>query len=292
MTDNGPCFVSEEFEIFLAKNGVKHITTAPYHPATNGLAERAVQTVKRGLRKEKQGSMKTRLAKILMAYRSMPQSTTGMSPAQLLLGRRIRTRLDLLVPSTSKKVEHRQWQQKVCHDKLSPRKPFNKGEKVYARNFGTSTGQKWLPAVIVEVTGPVSFMVRLQDNRLVRRHMDHLQPRVEHETTTQVEGAQESEFGEELSDIRIRAPLSRLNSRDTPENSDITPGVDPDPTVTADENTESPEANDPVETPGREADIMPGSINGNAPSPAEQSEPRKTYPKRIRRPPNWYRDHT
>ena len=46
VTDNGPCFVSEEFEIFLAKNGVKHITTAPYHPATNGLAERAVQTVK------------------------------------------------------------------------------------------------------------------------------------------------------------------------------------------------------------------------------------------------------
>ena len=106
VTDNGPCFVSEEFEIFLAKNGVKHITSAPYHPATNGLAERAVQTVKRGLKKETQGSMKIRLAKILMAYRSTPQSTTGMSPAQLLLGRHIRTRLDLLVSSTSEKVEH------------------------------------------------------------------------------------------------------------------------------------------------------------------------------------------
>lgn len=86
VTDNGPFFVSEEFEIFLAKNGVKHITSAPYHPAINGLAKRAV---KQGLKKETQGSMRTRLAKILMAYPSTPQSTTGMLPAQLLLGRRI-----------------------------------------------------------------------------------------------------------------------------------------------------------------------------------------------------------
>ena len=41
VTDNGPCFVSEEFEIFLVKNGIKHITSALYHPATNGLAERS-----------------------------------------------------------------------------------------------------------------------------------------------------------------------------------------------------------------------------------------------------------
>ena len=53
VTDNGPCFVSEEYEIFMAKNGVKYITSAPYHPATNGLAERAVQTVKRGLKRHK-----------------------------------------------------------------------------------------------------------------------------------------------------------------------------------------------------------------------------------------------
>ena len=144
VSDNGPCFVSEDFEMFLARNGVKRITSAPYHPATNGLAERAVQTVKRGLKKQTQGSIKSRLAKVLVTYRSTPQSTTGTSPAQLLQGRCIRTRLDLLAPKTSEKVEQHQLQQKLCHDKSTPRKPFKKGEKVYARNFGTSTGQKWL----------------------------------------------------------------------------------------------------------------------------------------------------
>ena len=57
MTDNGPAFVSAEFEQFLKKNGIHHKTSAPYHPATNGQAERAVQTVKRGIKKMKLGTL-------------------------------------------------------------------------------------------------------------------------------------------------------------------------------------------------------------------------------------------
>ena len=59
VTDNGPCFVSAEFETFLVRNGIKHLTSAPYHPSSNGLAERAVQLVKRGLKKTTSGSMKS-----------------------------------------------------------------------------------------------------------------------------------------------------------------------------------------------------------------------------------------
>ena len=69
VTDNGTCFVSTEFEDFLQANGIKQITSAPYHPASNGLAERAVQVVKVGLCKISLGSVRTRLAKILFTYR-------------------------------------------------------------------------------------------------------------------------------------------------------------------------------------------------------------------------------
>ena len=42
VSDNGPNFVSREFELFLEKNGVHHITSAPYQPRTNGQAENTV----------------------------------------------------------------------------------------------------------------------------------------------------------------------------------------------------------------------------------------------------------
>ena len=51
VTDNGPAFTSNEFRKFTQKNGIKHVTSAPYHPSSNGQAERAVQTVKQGLKR-------------------------------------------------------------------------------------------------------------------------------------------------------------------------------------------------------------------------------------------------
>ncbi|XP_018397093.1 PREDICTED: uncharacterized protein K02A2.6-like, partial [Cyphomyrmex costatus] len=65
VSDNGRTFIAEEFQNFLKNNGIYHKRTAPYHPATNGLAERFVQTLKQALRKLNvtNGNIKTNLQK-------------------------------------------------------------------------------------------------------------------------------------------------------------------------------------------------------------------------------------
>ncbi len=50
VSDNGPQFTSVEFDNFMKQHGIKHIKSAPYHPSTNGLAERFVQTFKNAMR--------------------------------------------------------------------------------------------------------------------------------------------------------------------------------------------------------------------------------------------------
>ena len=83
VSDKGSTFTSQEFQDFVQQNGIRHNTSAPYHPATNGLAERAVQTFKSFLKKNDKGSVEDRLSVFLFRYRITPQATTGQTPAQL-----------------------------------------------------------------------------------------------------------------------------------------------------------------------------------------------------------------
>ena len=78
VTDNGSNFVNREFEDFLKQNGIRHIRTAPYHPASNGMTERAVQTFKEGMKKMNGGSVETRVSRFLARYRITPQTSAGV----------------------------------------------------------------------------------------------------------------------------------------------------------------------------------------------------------------------
>ena len=106
VTDNGPQFVATEFKTFMKENGVRHIRSAPYYPASNGQVERLVQTCKQALKAGKDSglSLAHRLSNFLISYRSTRHSTTGQSPSVLFLRRRIRTRLDLLKPDAERQV--------------------------------------------------------------------------------------------------------------------------------------------------------------------------------------------
>ena len=201
VTDNGTCFVSDEFEHFLSKNGIKHHTSAPYHPASNGLAERAVQIVKRGLKKVTSGDITSRLAKVLFTYRMAPQATTGVSPCELLVGRRPRSRLDLLMPDTTGRVVKKQLQQKTRHDATAKARDFMVGEAVFVKNF--SRGAKWLSGTVTKVTGPVSYQVKLEDGRIRRCHQDQIRIRI---VAAESLIAPEVEPSDELVDVSFPAP--------------------------------------------------------------------------------------
>ena len=180
VSDNGAAFTSSEFEEFTKRNGIRHLTTTPYHPSTNGLAERAVQVFKQAMRKAQSGDLKTKLARFLLHYRTTPHATTGTTPAELLMGRPLRTLLDLMRPNIGAKVESKQLSQKLHHDNKARERTFVPQDNVYVRKAGQKS--PWIPGTIVMRNGNVHYEVKLDDQRTVRRHIDHIKSRTTNHT--------------------------------------------------------------------------------------------------------------
>ena len=180
VSDNGPQFTSDEFIQFLKRNGIKHILSALYHPSSNGLAERFVQTFKRAMRGgEKDGlSLNHRLSEFLFTYRTTPHATTDASPSELFLQRQLRTRFDLLKPDHKGLIASQQATQKKHHDGHTKLRSLVVGSPVMVRDFRHHS--KWIPSTIVKKLGPVTYHVDLGGGNIVKRHIDqlvqHLEP--------------------------------------------------------------------------------------------------------------------
>jgi RNase H-like domain found in reverse transcriptase/Integrase zinc binding domain/Integrase core domain len=103
ISDNGPQFVSAEFEQFLTSHGIQHDKTAVYNPTANGAVERFNKVLKEGLAVAHAESTPflPAVKKILANYRSLPHATTGESPAKLMYGREIRMPLNCLLSAKS-----------------------------------------------------------------------------------------------------------------------------------------------------------------------------------------------
>ena len=107
----------------------------------------------------------------MLAYRNTPHSTTKQSPAQLLFKRNLRCRLDLLQPDLKTVVEKKQEAQ--AKSKSSRRmREFQLDQRVSIRNF--SDNRKWVTGVVQSRIGPLTYLVKLQDGRLCKRHVDQM----------------------------------------------------------------------------------------------------------------------
>ena len=148
VSDNGPQFTSEDFQMFLKNNGVKHIRSAPYHPATNGLTERFVQTLKKAIVAGKSDSRSHdhKLASFLLKYKTTPHTVTGVPPSTLFLGRQLKTVLDLLKPNTERRVLDKQSAQKEKYDQHSSIRPFEVGDLVMVKTYRENR-VTWLPHI-------------------------------------------------------------------------------------------------------------------------------------------------
>ncbi|KAG5886201.1 hypothetical protein JTB14_028032 [Gonioctena quinquepunctata] len=173
VSDNATAFTSSEFQIFLTNNLIRHARIAPYHPASNGEAERMVQTTKHLLKMLKDGDIKTKLARFLMQQHPTPISTTGDSPAEILMNRKLQTRLSSLHPKvleTSKK-------QTLEKDAPEVLRQFRAKDPVYARNYGN--GPKCSRAFIQKSLGPVSYRLDTPEGNVLHRHVDQIRRRQE-----------------------------------------------------------------------------------------------------------------
>ena len=124
-----------------------------------------MQIVKRGLKKSGEGSVKSRLAKFLFTYRLTPHTTTGVSPAEMFLGR---SSLDILHFLTAERVEEKQTKQKSKHNAHAHERLLNEGDTVSTKL------PSWESITITKKTGPVFYSVNVSDGRDRRCHQDQV----------------------------------------------------------------------------------------------------------------------
>ena len=163
VSDNGPQYDSQEFQKFCSDWSFEHVTSSPYFPRSNGLTEESVKVMKLLIQKAAQGHHD--LYKALQAYRAAPLDC-GLSPAQLLMGRRIKTALMahpevLKVEKSDEIVQYimnkRQKQAKYYNHRVSDLPLLRPEDQVRVRDIKTN---KWIEKAVVQAQGaPRSYLV-------------------------------------------------------------------------------------------------------------------------------------
>lgn len=179
VSDNGPQYSSKLFKEFSTKWEFAHLTSSPGYPQSNGMAERMVQTAKNVLKKAEQSNQDPHLA--LLELRNTPIDSDLQSPAQILMGRRLKSTLpaskELLKPQNHSDfvrhtlVQKQHLQKEYFNRQAKPLTPISEGDVVRVIN---QTNGTWEPAVVKsKLRSPRSFHVQTQQGTL-RRNRKHL----------------------------------------------------------------------------------------------------------------------
>ena len=103
-----------------------------------------------------------------MKYSNCPHTTTGNSPAVILIGHTLRCRLDFSKSHKIRTVE----KSFVTAPSSQQMGHFNIGKPVLARNYGK--GDLWSKSIVSKQTGPVSSYQEQVGTSTWRRHLDQL----------------------------------------------------------------------------------------------------------------------
>ncbi|XP_018376031.1 PREDICTED: uncharacterized protein LOC108769509 [Trachymyrmex cornetzi] len=147
------------------RNGIFQKFTAPGHPATNGLAERYVQILKKKLKAMEfdPSTITSKVENILYRFRTTPLHC-GNSPSEIYLNRQIRTSLDLLRPPSTSPTSTQE-----CHIRQ-----LSVGDRVQSRAY--SGTQRWKLGVITKKLGRLHYLIHLDEGYLIKRHINQLRP--------------------------------------------------------------------------------------------------------------------
>ncbi|XP_063365871.1 uncharacterized protein K02A2.6-like [Cydia amplana] len=189
VSDNGASFCSHEFTAFCNLNGIQHMTSPAYHPASNGQAESMVKVIKKGIKSSlltgrNVRDSKVKLLQYLFNYRNSVHSTTGSSPTELVYGRKLKTRLDLLHPVTptpsslsvtlANVVKNKQCSQ---NNKLNRKnnETFTTGERVLYKKFTNKNKFTWSKGVVERRLGKVLYLIKdITSSVFIKKHKNHI----------------------------------------------------------------------------------------------------------------------
>ena len=192
-SDGGPEYTSKTFSSFMKVWGIKHRQSSAYHPQSNGRAEVGVKSMKRLLMNstDTDGNLDTdAVMRGILQIRNTPESDTGLSPAQILLGRKLRDSLPMTPPIRQKTTVFDQnspvssaWKEtwvakeQALKNRLAKQvekldsgshdlKPLDIGDQVRIQNQTGACPTKWDKTITVVQVGQYDqYLVRVDGSR-------------------------------------------------------------------------------------------------------------------------------